>query len=74
MTDVVEHLAAREEQYCDQGHGGPEIAVLQNGPYQGCRDGEECDQTEHGSGYHDESDVVEWSDDGRVRTIWEMTA
>ena len=62
MPYMIEHLATREEQHRDERDGGPEVAVLQEGPDVGRCDGEEGEEAEEGGRHDDGAEVVEGAD------------
>lgn len=74
LANVVEHVAAREEEHGDQADGGPEVAVLDNRKEVWRGDAEESDHTEHGSGDGDNLHVVDRTNDRWVRSVGEMAA
>jgi hypothetical protein len=63
LADVVEHVAAREEQHGDQTEGGPQVAVLQHGDNVGPGNGEKRHTAEHGSCDGHDLDVVDGARD-----------
>lgn len=74
LADVVEHVAAGEEQDSDQADGGPEVAVLDDREEVRRGDGQEGEDTDNGCCDGDNLDIVDRANDGRVRTLREMAA
>ena len=62
-----------KQQDSDEGDGGPEIAVLDDGEDVRCGDGEEGDEAEDGGSDDGDFDVVYWAHEGRVWAVGEMT-
>jgi hypothetical protein len=67
LADVVEHVAAGEEEDGDQTDGGPEVAALEDGKHVGGCDGEGGDGSQDGYGGGDDFDVVYWTGNGGGR-------
>jgi hypothetical protein len=67
LADVVEHVAAGEEEDSDQTDSGPEVATLEDGKDVGGCDGEGGDGSEDGYGGGDDFDVVDWTGNGGGR-------
>jgi hypothetical protein len=63
LADVVEHVAAREEQHGDQTEGGPQVAVLQHGDNVGPGNGEERHTAEYSCCDGHDLDVVDGARD-----------
>jgi hypothetical protein len=74
LADVVEHVAAGEEQDKDQADGGPQVAVLDDWKDVGRGDGEECEGTDDSSRDGDDLDIVDRTLDRRVRGVGKVTA
>jgi hypothetical protein len=65
LPDVIEHMAAREQEHGNQAEGGPKVAVLQDRNEVGGGNGDEGDATKNSSGDGDNLHPVEGSaDDG----------
>lgn len=70
FPDVIEHMAAGEEQDNDQADGSPEVAILDN--RQDIRPGDpEKAEAAQCNGCEDrETNVVDGPDDGRLGPCW----
>lgn len=72
LADLVEHVAAGEEEDRDEGDCGPQVAVLRDGQQvranleDGADDGQARDDGD------DDLDPVDWPRDGRVRAAFEL--
>lgn len=72
VADVVEHVAAGEEQDGNHGAGGPEIAVLDDGQQVGAGGGDQGANAEQQGDASRPADVVDGSLDLWVRTAGEV--
>lgn len=69
LSDLVEHMAASEQENTDQAQACPNIAVLDDGEH--IRPGLEnntCDAQSADNRYYP-SDVIDWSAHSRVRSV-----
>lgn len=69
---MVEHVPGREQQDGDQGHGGPEVAVLDDGEQVRGGDGAEGDQAQDGGRGDGDLDVVDRAPEFRVWDVGEL--
>lgn len=73
LADVVEHVAAREEEDGDQADGGPDIAVLDDGKNVGPGDKGDSDGSEGHSRASNPPHPVDRALNRRVRTIRDVS-
>lgn len=59
LPDVIEHLAAGEQQNGDQADGSPEVAVLHDGNYVGREHCEKSDGTHEDGNRRDNAHIVD---------------
>ena len=69
LTNVVEHMAAGEEQHSDQAERSPQVTVLQNGDDVGRSDDDEGENSKDGGGHGDDLDPVNRTGDLGLRRI-----
>ena len=69
LSNVVEHVSAREEENSNQAESSPEIAVLKDGNDIRCGDGKERDDTKDGGCDGHNLHVVDWAAYSGLRSI-----
>lgn len=73
LANVVEHVAAGEEQHGDQADSGPQIAVLQDRDKIWASNEEEGDDAKHSNGSGRDLYIIDGAVEAWVRACWEVT-
>lgn len=63
LSDVVEHVATREEENGDQANCSPEVAILDNGDDIGRSNSDECNKSKDADSYGDDLDPIDGAGD-----------